>query len=1089
MNGLILRCTFDGVRYDLDTYEDIPFRVDVSAIQNNQIGNVFGVASQTITLPGSQRNNAFFQAAFNVNSPFARGFKRSVECQVLQNGVEVFKGNLILNDVVSDGDADTVYNTTIVNESVDFATLIQDQYISTLDWTDYEHEYSITNITASWYDTASFFGGDIYYPLAAYGTDGTDPNINPIEFGGTVGKVDNSTTPIRLQQFKPAIRAKVIVDKIFESVGYQYSSSFFDSSDFNRIYVLTTADDKLGIVSQQSQDAGFLANKTANQAFVGPTAYAKLTFPSETYDPGAQWSTGTSTLTISNAGTYAFQASLPFTKSTISDKTAFVVVELHKNGVLLADQTYNLKTMATGTMNFATAGFPLASGDTIELYLSWDGEDNGLSGTTLTIQSTATFGTIYAPAVVVGGTVDIGGQFDPSIKSLDFLKGLIEKFNLVLEPKKNQRNTIIVEPFDVWTDAGVVKDWSDKYDRATKISVKHPIASQPLKLSFQDGFDQDTLTEYSKNNFDAENPYGTYNYVANSDVAQGERKVGGFFGPLPAKGVSGAPGIIIPQLHRIESGDKKSFKFKPRLGYRIDNQVAVGATAGVFYMYNPETTTAEPFNTYSTISHLKEYPATADTPSLHFNANTWYPFHQNYVDGYTINGAFNTYWGRYINELYDDSSRILTLNMKFNPIELKDIQLNDKIFIDNAYYRINKINGFNITDRDNVQVELLKAPVRKFKYPKSRVYTIDYPLGYDVNADVFNPRGDVVVVNDTGSVVTDKDILQDFAVQTGLRFISGSVYWKWDYNPYLNATSEQAVRGSTTVDASAGAVIGAADDSIIGQNVDKGVIIGTGLVVERDVKNVYIGGGNIQIGSGSVDVAVFSSKDSVVGPDTLFGTMLGVSGSFVNGSLNTIVGSQDSKIYNNARQTTLIGGKQIYMDGNLNSLQRHTHIGGDASQYYITSSGEHFVNSVGLGQLPNVPVAPGVDKEDKVIIGDSIYAGGVWLKTNSITCSDGGSYNMVGDHDSFFTLATWTGGNGNFYVFLPNAAENIGRWLQFSTDDTFDNSATKLWLTPYTSQNINGVTGDGIYTTKEYNGLSIISIGTGWIVLGGEYGS
>ena len=1081
MNGLVLRCTFEGQRYDLDTYEDIPFRVDVSAIQNNTIGAVYGVASQTISLPGSQNNNTFFQAAFNVNSPFARGFKRSVDCQVLQNGVEVFKGNLILNEVVTDGDADTTYNITIVNESVDFATLIQDQYISQLDFSDYNHDYSITNITASWADTSSFLGGDIYYPLADFGNDGTAPNVYPIEFGGTVGKVDNSTTPIRIQQFKPAVRAKLLVDKIFESVGYQYSSSFFDSTEFNKIYVMTTADDKLGIVSQQNQDAGFLANKTANQAFVGPTAYAKLTFPSETYDPGSQWSTVTSKFTISNPGNYAFQASLPFTKSTTNDKTAFVVVELHKNGVLLTDQTYNLKFMSTGTMNFATAGFPLVASDEIELYLSWDGEDVGLSGTTLTIQSTATFGTIYAPTLVVGGTVDLSAQFDPTIKSLDFLKGLIEKFNLVLEPKKDERNTLVIEPFDTWVENGVVKDWSDKYDRATKISVKHPIANQPLKLFFQDGFDQDTLTDYSKNNFNAELPYGTQTYVANSDVAQGERKVGGFFSPLPAKGSAGAPQIIIPQMYRLDSGDKKSFKFRPRLGYRIDNQIAVGANGGQFYIYNPDTTTSEAFNTYSTISHLESYPINGGN-SLHFNANTWYPFHQNYSDGYTINGAYNTYWGRYINELYDDSARILTLNMKFNPIELKDIQLNDKIFIDNSYYRINKISGFNITDRDNVQVELLKAPVRKFKYPKSRVYTPSDPVGYDVSADTFNPRGDVVVVDNTGSVITDKDVLQDFAVNTGLRFISGSVYWKWDYNPYLNATSEQAIRGSVVVDPSAGAVIGAADDSTIGQNVDKAVIIGTNLDIQRDVKNLYIGGDSIIIGSGSVDVSVFSSKDSNIGPDTQYGTLIGTSGSLVNGDLNTVIGSQDSKIYNDARQTTLIGGQQIFLDGSYNTFSRHTHIGGNAFTYYITGSSENFTNSVGLGQLPNKPTNVGVDKANKVIIGDSLYTGGVWLKMENKTATAAGTDTFVGDHDTFLVKYTWSGASGTFYMTLPDATVNRGRWMQFFTDGTF-NGATTLNLVPSGSQTINGNPEYGI--NQAYKGAGIISDGSDWFVIGG----
>jgi len=48
-----------------------------------------------VWVSGSSNNNKFFVAAYNVNSPNARGFKQSVPCQVLQNGAEVFNGNLI----------------------------------------------------------------------------------------------------------------------------------------------------------------------------------------------------------------------------------------------------------------------------------------------------------------------------------------------------------------------------------------------------------------------------------------------------------------------------------------------------------------------------------------------------------------------------------------------------------------------------------------------------------------------------------------------------------------------------------------------------------------------------------------------------------------------------------------------------------------------------------------------------------------------------------------------------------------------------------------------------------------------------------
>jgi hypothetical protein len=1081
-NNLILRCKFDGQTFDLDTFEDIPFRVDVSAIQQNQIGSVFGIASQVISLPGSKNNNTFFQAAFNVNSPFARGFNQSIDCQVLQSGAEVFKGNLVLNEVVTDGASNTNYSVSIVNQSVDFANLIRDQYISQLDFSDYNHAYTTTNITASW-ETSSFFGGDVYYPLVDYGLDGTDPNIKSLEFGGTVGKVDNSVTPLRVEQFKPAIRVKTIVDKIFESVGYEYSSSFFDSSEFQDIYFLTTPNDKLGIVSKQAQDAGFSATKSTQQGFTG-TTQAKLAFGTDIYDPINQWDTSTSTFTVFNAGTYAFQSSLRFFKTLSNEQDADFEFQLIKNGtILLASYANSVKGMITGRLDFSTAGFLLNSGDTIELFLSWNGRTTELSPTTLNIlASGSTFGTIYAPAAIVGGNVDLSAQFDPKMKSLDFLKGIIEKFNLVIEPKVNQTNTLIVEPFDIWADGGQVKDWSFKYDRATKISVKHPIVSQPLKLVFNDSFDADPLNEYSKNNFDFENPFGTATYVANSDIPKGERKVGGFFSPLPTKGIVGAPSVILPHLYRQDGPVKKSFKFKPRIGYRIDNNTAIGPGTGVYFIYNNDTLTSEPFNSYSTISSIQSYPA-GSSKSLHFDGGAWYPFHQNQVSGFTPNGAFSTYWGRYINELYDDESRILTLNMTFNPSELKNIQLNDKIFIDNAYYRINKISGFNITDTDSVQVELLKAPIRKFKYPRTkiRIGDVSVALGVESEND-FLPQGTVVVTDENNVVVTDSNILQSFAVNTGLRFISGSVYWKTDYNTYLDVNAEQNIRGSVTIDPSAGAVIGAADNSTIGQGVDKAIVIGTSLDIQRNVKNSYIGGDNITIISGSENVAVFSSVDSVVGGNSRDVTLISTSGSLVNGTLNTIIGSQDSKVFNNTKQTTLIGGKTIFMDGSLNTFDRHTHIGGDNVQYYLTSSSEQFVNSVGLGQLPNHPVAIGVDKANKVLVGDSIYSGGVWLKVENGVATAGGVESLVGNTDTFLSNYTWSGSNGNYTVILPDASVNEGRWLQFMTDGTF-NGSTNLNLTPSGSQTINGSPEFGI--NQDFKGASVISNGSNWVVVGG----
>jgi len=1087
-NGLVLRCTYGGEKYDLDTFEDIAFRLDVSAIQNNEIGSNFGIASQNVTLPGSKNNNKFFVAAYNVNSPNARGFKQSIPCQVLQNGAEVFNGNLILNDVITDTYNDTIYNITLVNETVDFASLISEQYLTELDFSDLNHLYTPGNVTAS-FETSSFLNGDVFYPLVEYGVDGTLPNMYSIAMGGQTGKVDNINTPMLIQQFKPAIRAKAVIDRIFDSVNYQYSSSFFDSEEFSSMYLLTTNSDKNGIVLESPTDSGFRATGTTPLTLTGiPSSFGVLSFGTEIYDPGNSYNTSTSEFTVVNTGQYAFQASIPYTHGpTGQGGLSIFYLYLKVNGTVVAQQFYNITFANNGTIGFSTAGLNLTAGDVVTLEYYYEGNTNALATVDLYLPTSRTFQTLYAPVAVVGANVDMAQQFDPTIKSLDFLKGIIQKFNLVLEPKKNERNTLIVEPFDTWADAGVVKDWSDKYDRAEKISVKHPIANQPLRMKFEDSFDSDVLTDYAKNNFNDTRPYGSYTYVANSDVPNGERKIGGFFSPIPTKGIPGAPNMIIPLLYRSEVPQAKAYKFKPRLGYRLDNQGAIGASSGQFYLDDPTANTI-PISQYSTLSSIQSYPVNGGN-SIHFDGK-WYPFHQAQADGFTPFGTFNQYWSRYINELYDDDSRLLTLNMNFKPTDLIDIQLNDKIFIDNAYYRINKISGFNISNDDTVQVELLKAPIRKTKYNRRRIWTVDDMLGDGEATDVYNgpddfePRGTVVVRNvEDDSVITDEKVLKKFAAIQGYKFISGSVYWNSNFNNNnLDVKSEQQVRGSVTVDPSAGTVIGAADSGSIGQDVDKVFVIGTELTIEREVHNSYVGGDDILIGSSSDNVSVFSSVNSEIGPGSEDVTLISTSGSYTNGSLNTQLATFASTIESGAIQSTLIGTRGITLDNSYHTFERHTHIGGNKFEYYQTGSGESYTNSVGLGQLPDKPTNAGVSKENKVIIGDSMYTGGVWLKIENKVATAGGVDDIIGDTSTFTISYTWSGANGTYYLTLPDATENRGRWLQFFTDGTF-NGSTTLNLVASGSQSINGNPEYPIY--QSYEGAGIISDGNDWFVIGG----
>ena len=60
MASTIIRVIYEGVTYDLDIDGNIPLRLNVSALEVANVGEIFGVGSQTFTLPGNKTNNRFF---------------------------------------------------------------------------------------------------------------------------------------------------------------------------------------------------------------------------------------------------------------------------------------------------------------------------------------------------------------------------------------------------------------------------------------------------------------------------------------------------------------------------------------------------------------------------------------------------------------------------------------------------------------------------------------------------------------------------------------------------------------------------------------------------------------------------------------------------------------------------------------------------------------------------------------------------------------------------------------------------------------------------------------------------------------------
>jgi len=1082
---------------------DISFRVDLSAVENGAIGSVFGVASQQFDLPSSKNNDIFFKAAYTVNSTTSVGFKNSVECQVLQAGNAIYKGNLILDEVVTDGATDTTYKVTIVNETIDFQTDIQDQYIRDLDFTDYNHDYTMANITGSW-ETSSFFSGDVFYPLVDYGTDKTDNTIPVLEVGGQAGKMDNSTTPLKPIQFKPAIRAKTLVDKIFETVGYEYSSSFFDSDDFNKIYVLTTPNDSLGIENQGYQDSGFFVNITSSQAISPSPALVKQTYPQEQYDPAGGYNPATSTYTVQTDGQYAFkiEGNVSAPDGTGNPTRKEYNIQIRINGSTQFAQFYDLIGSTAGQVSFVTPGLTLSNGDTIEVYHRYTMLSTGTTpDLTLTSQ---TFSTIYAPTTVVGGTVNLAQQFDQQAKSMDFLKGLIESFNLVVEPKQDERKTLVIEPFDTWRDSGQTKDWTLKFDEVTKISIKHPIQDQPRELKYSLEEDEDPLNQYSLTNFRRDEVYGTHTFTADTDVAQGTREVGSFFAATPTKGVSGGPGIIIPNLYKKDEGEKATFQFKPRLLYRLDDRGTTDATGGKIYVKDDDGGSAG-ITTYSTLHILNSLPATANTKGLHYNTNTWYPFHQNYANGKTINGLFNEYWGRYINELYDDDARMLTCNINFEPWELTTINLNDKIFIKDAYYRINKISGFNISKRASVQVELLKAPVSKFKFKRHRIVLDDGSSAVVTATDFNDFSGGVTYTDiDTGNTYTTGSFVGNIARRDGFSGIGNQALWVNKDKLTLQSEGKNQVDGSNDFDASVGFAVGSVTSGSFKKDVDRVFALGSGLQMGQAAKSTLNVGDDNVIGDRAEYSTLLNTTNTSVSDDAQFATVIGGNNNSVSGSNATIIASNNTSM-TNADDAVILAGDDVTIENSQKSVAigQDLIVSGGNSNVVIgnfdtsTRTTTDMINTVVINpnrDITSRELSGGGDFSGRAYMGSHQTIGSVFADNKSITMGPGDTLQLTGSdyaNDYIYHLS-WSGGNGTATLLLPETdpsnvsgreAHGYKRMIRFICDNTV-NSNDKIRITAQPGDSVDGASGGWFEVKRAFEGVMLYSpISGSWYVM------
>ena len=574
------RLIANGQQLDLFDDEDIQLSNNVTGLFD--IGVLPSDFTRQITLPGTKVNNAFFEHVYDISidSPFLFATNVKVPAYFdfdsiyLSNGyLQLNKVNVIANKFIES------YEVTIYGTLSSFGRDINRNYLTDLSsLTKYNHTASYNNISASW--GGNLFNGDIVYPLADYGTGYQYAAGDFQTFG-----INDQDGALTVQNFKPAIRVKKVLDAIFEEEGYTYSSSFMNEPFMDDVYMIcnhslkypefsgvdleTYGKIKVGPISGSNMTDVVLTSGsfttlpwynvlTDAQGFYNNGAY---TIEKKTNLEGVLNLNVNVSCSVNNMpGTFSANGTWQLRMIETGSSTAYGLTALQSyiiffdqlqqsrtggiNTTYELQQQFKLYGIPTGSYYFQIRQSPNSSTPPLPV-VTMDPDNTTKSYIQITQVNQAADGRIMdIPSNMPFGT--------NGIKQIDFITGLQKKFNLVIYPNKTKQNEFIIETFNNWYKTGQVKDFNRYINLDERIEVIPANNLAVNELNFGDTLDQDFISQqFSK---EANREYSkTYYTDTQNFFSQGKFEVKTTFASDPlirisGTGLSGSVGGINPIL-------------------------------------------------------------------------------------------------------------------------------------------------------------------------------------------------------------------------------------------------------------------------------------------------------------------------------------------------------------------------------------------------------------------------------------------------------------------------------------------------------------------------------------------------------------
>ena len=284
-------------------------------------------------------------------------------------------------------------------------------------------------------------------------------------------------------------------------------------------------------------------------------------------------------------------------------------------------------------------------------------------------------------------------DFVPKMSQSEFLKSVVNMFNLFIDVDENDSTNLIIKTRDNYFDTGELKDFSKKIlkDNGETLTYANESAKRSKIFTYKQGKDiintvyQDELNE----------TYGQFTYVFDDNNLRGVDKMEIGFQPAPI--VKTTNDMFVLPINGFEPKTNQLIVLKGELRncgpYSIvdryidlDYQSPEGELGLTQYLY---------------CGHLND-PINS-TFELNF-AHPKYLLYNNTVS-VTNNNLFNLHWRRTMSQI--NNGKIFEAFFDLNENDFKDTKLNDIIFVNDTAFNILEISDFDATIKRPTKMKLI----------------------------------------------------------------------------------------------------------------------------------------------------------------------------------------------------------------------------------------------------------------------------------------------------------------------------------------------------------------------------------------------